>query len=66
MTGSVAMMRALLPAGPDLKVTNRYGGVSLIPAAESGHVDYVRAVSARPASTSTTSTSWAGPPCWRP
>ncbi|MFP1624267.1 ankyrin repeat domain-containing protein [Streptomyces sp. 5K101] len=44
VTGSVAMMRALLPAGPDLKVTNRYGGVSLIPAAESGHVDYVRAV----------------------
>ncbi|MCT7354709.1 ankyrin repeat domain-containing protein, partial [Streptomyces sp. 15-116A] len=43
-TGSVAMMRALLPARPDLKVTNRFGGISLIPAAERGHVDYVRAV----------------------
>ncbi|MGN9793030.1 ankyrin repeat domain-containing protein [Streptomyces sp. OZ13] len=42
VTGSVAMMRALLPAHPDLKVTNRFGGISLIPAAERGHVDYVR------------------------
>jgi ankyrin repeat protein len=38
------MMRALLPAGPDLRVVNRFGGVSLIPASERGHVDYVRAV----------------------
>ncbi|WP_372343749.1 ankyrin repeat domain-containing protein [Streptomyces sp. KL116D] len=44
VTGSVAMMRALLPAHPDLKVTNRFGGISVIPAAERGHVDYVRAV----------------------
>ncbi|MBD0844116.1 MULTISPECIES: ankyrin repeat domain-containing protein [unclassified Streptomyces] len=44
VTGSVRMMRALLPAGPDLTLRNRYGGVSLIPAAERGHVDYVRAV----------------------
>ncbi|WP_344579531.1 ankyrin repeat domain-containing protein [Streptomyces lunalinharesii] len=44
VTGSVAMMRALLPAGPDLTVTNRFGGTSLIPAAERGHVGYVRAV----------------------
>ncbi|MFE7384333.1 ankyrin repeat domain-containing protein [Streptomyces zhihengii] len=44
VTGSVAMMRILLPAGPDPTVTNRFGGTSLIPAAERGHVDYVRAV----------------------
>ncbi|MGV9773499.1 ankyrin repeat domain-containing protein [Streptosporangium sp. NPDC003464] len=44
VTGSVAMLRALLPAGPDLTVRNRYGGVSLIPACERGHVDYVREV----------------------
>ncbi|MZD06432.1 hypothetical protein GTW43_15190 [Streptomyces sp. SID5785] len=44
VTGSVAMMRALLPAGPGLKVTNRFGGISLIPAAERGHVEYVRAL----------------------
>ncbi|MEU3843022.1 ankyrin repeat domain-containing protein [Streptomyces sp. NPDC028635] len=44
VTGSVAMMRVLLPGGPDLKRTNRFGGVSLIPASERGHVDYVRAV----------------------
>ncbi|MHC5262921.1 ankyrin repeat domain-containing protein [Streptomyces sp. UC4497] len=44
VTGSVEMMRALLPARPDLKVTNRFGGISVIPASERGHVDYVRAV----------------------
>ncbi|RKE18973.1 ankyrin repeat domain-containing protein [Streptomyces sp. TLI_171] len=44
VTGSVAMMRALLAAGPDFGLTNRFGGVSLIPAAERGHVAYVRAV----------------------
>ncbi|MEU6161659.1 ankyrin repeat domain-containing protein [Streptomyces sp. NPDC047130] len=44
VTGSVAMMRLLLPHGPDLTLCNRYGGVSLIPAAERGHVAYVRAV----------------------
>ncbi|MFE1443261.1 ankyrin repeat domain-containing protein [Streptomyces sp. NPDC058739] len=44
VTGSVAMMRLLLPHGPDLTLRNRYGGVSLIPAAERGHVAYVRAV----------------------
>ena len=44
VTGSVAMMRTLLPARPDLKITNRFGGTSLIPAAERGHVDYVRAL----------------------
>ncbi|MFD7640983.1 ankyrin repeat domain-containing protein [Kitasatospora sp. NPDC059795] len=44
VTGSVAMMRALLVAGPDFGLTNRFGGVSLIPAAERGHVAYVQAV----------------------
>ncbi|GAA0315839.1 ankyrin repeat domain-containing protein [Streptomyces polychromogenes] len=44
VTGSVRMMRALLPAGPDLTRRNRFGGISVIPAAERGHVAYVRAV----------------------
>ncbi|WP_314247330.1 ankyrin repeat domain-containing protein [Streptomyces kutzneri] len=44
VTGSVRMMRLLLPAGPDLKRRNRFGGISLIPAAERGHTAYVRAV----------------------
>ncbi|MEU9233662.1 ankyrin repeat domain-containing protein [Streptomyces subrutilus] len=44
VTGSVRMMRTLLPAGPDLGLRNRFGGISLIPAAERGHVDYVRAL----------------------
>lgn len=44
VTGSVAMLRALLPARPDLTIRNRYGGISLIPACERGHVDYVREV----------------------
>lgn len=44
VTGSVAMLEALLPAGPDLTIRNRYGGVSVIPASERGHVDYVRRV----------------------
>jgi ankyrin repeat protein len=44
ITGSVPMLHALLPGGPDLTRRNRYGGVSVIPAAERGHVAYVRAV----------------------
>jgi len=44
VTGSVAMLEALLPAEPDLTIRNRYGGVSVIPASERGHVDYVRRV----------------------
>ncbi|WP_353952824.1 ankyrin repeat domain-containing protein [Knoellia sp. S7-12] len=44
VTGSVAMLEALLPAKPDLTIRNRYGGVSVIPASERGHVDYVRRV----------------------
>lgn len=44
VTGSVEMLRTLLPATPDMTVTNRFGGVSLIPACERGHVEYVREV----------------------
>ncbi len=44
VTGSVAVAEILLPARPDLTIRNRFGGVSLIPASERGHVDYVRRV----------------------
>jgi ankyrin repeat protein len=44
VTGSVAMLETLLPANPDLTIRNRFGGVSVIPASERGHVDYVRRV----------------------
>jgi ankyrin repeat protein len=44
VTGSVAMLEALLPAKPDLTLRNRFGGISVIPASERGHVDYVRRV----------------------
>ncbi|HET7801137.1 MAG TPA: ankyrin repeat domain-containing protein [Humibacillus xanthopallidus] len=44
VTGSVAMLEVLLPANPDLTIRNRYGGISVIPASERGHVDYVRRV----------------------
>ncbi|MEO8107011.1 MAG: ankyrin repeat domain-containing protein [Actinomycetes bacterium] len=44
VTGSVAMLETLLPAHPDLTIRNRYGGISVIPASERGHVDYVRRV----------------------
>ena len=44
VTGSVAMLEALLPGQPDLKIPNRYGGTPVHPAAERGHVDYIRRV----------------------
>jgi uncharacterized protein len=44
VTGSVEMLEILLPARPDLTIRNRFGGVSVIPASERGHVDYVRRV----------------------
>ncbi|MBK7820545.1 MAG: ankyrin repeat domain-containing protein [Tessaracoccus sp.] len=44
VTGSVKMLEVLLPAHPDMTIRNRYGGVSVIPASERGHVDYVRRV----------------------
>jgi uncharacterized protein len=42
VTGSIDMLEVLLPAGPDLTIRNRFGGTSLIPASERGHVAYVR------------------------
>ncbi|EON25367.1 ankyrin repeat protein [Nocardioides sp. CF8] len=42
VTGSVPMGRLLLTADPDVTLRNRYGGVSIIPAAERGHAAYVR------------------------
>lgn len=44
VTGSVPMAKVLLAVKPDLTVTNRFGGVALIPASERGHVEYVRLV----------------------
>lgn len=44
VTGSVAMLDALLPGEPDTRLRNRYGGVAVIPASERGHADYVAAV----------------------
>ncbi|GAA3128914.1 ankyrin repeat domain-containing protein [Kribbella aluminosa] len=38
------MLETLLPANPDLTLRNRFGGISVIPASERGHVDYVRRV----------------------
>jgi len=43
-TGSVAMVEVLIPGKPDFTIVNRYGGISVIPASERGHVDYVRRV----------------------
>jgi ankyrin repeat protein len=42
VTGSVDMLEVLLPAEPDVTIRNRFGGTSLIPASERGHVGYVR------------------------
>ncbi len=42
VTGSVAMGEVLLWGRPDLKLRNRFGGISVIPASERGHVEYVR------------------------
>ncbi len=44
VTGSVAMLETLLPGRPDTRITNRFGGVAVIPASERGHVKYVDAV----------------------
>ncbi|MGH3353733.1 MAG: ankyrin repeat domain-containing protein [Nocardioides sp.] len=44
VTGSVPMADLLLGADPDLTVRNRYGGLSIIPASERGHADYVERV----------------------
>lgn len=42
LTGDVPTARLLMTVDPDLSIRNRYGGLSIIPAAERGHVDYVR------------------------
>ena len=42
VTGSVPMARLLWSVRPDLTMRNRFGGISVIPASERGHVDYVR------------------------
>lgn len=47
-TGSVAMVEVLLPGRPDFTIVNRFGGISVIPASERGHVDYVRRVTKLP------------------
>ena len=38
------MAEILLTRKPDLTILNRFGGTSLIPASERGHVDYVARV----------------------
>jgi ankyrin repeat protein len=40
--GLLDIVRLALDAHADMQLTNRYGGVSLIPAAERGHVEIVR------------------------
>lgn len=42
VTGSAAMGRILITSHPDLTLRNRFGGVSVIPASERGHSDYVQ------------------------
>ncbi|NYI80763.1 ankyrin repeat domain-containing protein [Nocardioides panzhihuensis] len=44
VTGSVPMAELLLSVDPDLTVRNRYGGLSIIPASERGHAEYVERV----------------------
>ena len=36
------MVEVLLPGKPDFGIVNRYGGITIIPASERGHVAYVR------------------------
>jgi ankyrin repeat protein len=40
----VAMLRVVLKANPNLTRTNRFGGTALIPAADRGHLEYVREI----------------------
>ena len=66
VTGSVEMLEALLPASPDLGLVNRFGGVSVIPASERGHVEYVRRVVSTGIDVEPRQPAWAGPRCSRP
>ena len=43
-TGDVAVLDEVLRADPDVGRTNRFGGTALIPAADRGHVEMVRAL----------------------
>jgi ankyrin repeat protein len=43
-TGDVAVLDEVLRANPDVGLTNRFGGTALIPAADRGHVEMVRAL----------------------
>ena len=40
--GQLEILKLLTKAGADTKITNRYGGVALIPASERGHTETVR------------------------
>ncbi len=40
--GRAEMLRAMIPAGPDFSIRNRYGGNALIPACERAHVDAIK------------------------
>lgn len=40
--GMIDVVGAALAAGGDLAVTNRFGGIAIIPASERGHVEMVR------------------------
>ncbi|MGW0737496.1 ankyrin repeat domain-containing protein [Streptomyces sp. NPDC002851] len=48
VTGSAEMARVLAKADPDYDIVNRFGGTSLIPAGERGHVAYIREVLRNP------------------
>ncbi len=43
-TGDVDVLAEVLRADPDVRRTNRFGGTALIPAADRGHVEMVRAL----------------------
>ena len=43
-TGDVAVLDEVLRGNPDVGLTNRFGGTALIPAADRGHVEMVRAL----------------------
>ncbi len=48
-TGNVAVLDEVLRGTPDVTKTNRFGGTALIPAADRGHVEMVRALTERTA-----------------
>ncbi|MFA1739767.1 ankyrin repeat domain-containing protein [Lysinibacillus fusiformis] len=43
-SGFLEIVKLAIAAGADTKLTNRFGGVAIIPAAERGHVEVVRAL----------------------